>query len=347
MKFLIAIALVAVSSAQEDGSTLRRRRVEEERKLFSLPPSFSCLTSIEGDINNNDLIACCPIPGPSDDVICTGLWCANPETLEITDANGCGCNDLKSSCDSLGMFLTNYLQAGDLCNTVNKCCDDDTTSEEFNSCMDKEEEDGLELPDAFDQIPDGLDLPLSLSEPSDAPSQDTLLQQFEMMSDMSLSLTPSSSPTTSSPTSYPTASPTEEVWQSRQLTSSAVFNYKVNESDGTFSGELVLDDEVGWMAIGFSEEGRIAGSDAVIGTEDGSVQKYYLRAKWGNAARVSRAQTLTDTSIDIVDGQTILRFTELLEDSITPGIENTFLFAYGYGGLSYHGRNRMSFTLEL
>jgi len=121
MKFLIAIALAVCSTAQEDGSTLRRRRVEEERKLqFSLPPSFSCLTNIEGDINNNDLIACCPIPGPSDDVICTGLWCANPETLEITDANGCGCNDLKSSCDSLGMFLTNYLQAGDLCNAVDK-----------------------------------------------------------------------------------------------------------------------------------------------------------------------------------------------------------------------------------
>jgi len=276
---------------------------------------------------------------------CTGLWCANPETLEITDANGCGCNDLKSSCDSLGMFLTNYLQAGDLCSAVDKCCDDDTTSEQFNLCMDKEEEDGLELPDAFDKIPDGLELPLSLSEPSDAPSQD-MLQQFEMISDMSLSLTPSSSPTTPSPTFYPTAAPTEEVWQSRQLTSSAVFNYKVNESEGTFSGELVLDDEVGWMAIGFSDDGRMVGSDAVIGTEDGSVQKYYLRAKWGNAARLSRTQTLTDTSIEIVDGQTILKFTELLVE-ITPGTENTFLFAYGYGSLGYHGRNRMAFTLEL
>lgn len=353
MKFLIAIALAVVSSAKEEqhGSALRRRRVEEERKLFSLPPSFSCLTSVEGDINNNDLIACCPIPGPSDDVICTGLWCANPETLEITDANGCGCNDLKSSCDSLGMFMTNYLQAGDLCDAVYKCCDDDTTSEEFNLCMDKEEEDGLELPDAFGKIPDGLELPLSLPEPSDAPSQDTLLQQFEMMSDMSLSLTPSSSPTTPSPTFYPTSSPTEEVWQSRQLTSSAVFNYKVNESEGTFSGELVLDDEVGWMAIGMSEDGRMVGSDAVIGTEDGLVQKYYLRAKWGNAARVSRAQTLTDTSIEIVDGQTIMKFTKAIsedgEKEITPGIDNTFLFAFGYGGLSYHGRNRMSFTLEL
>lgn len=310
MKFLIVIALAVVSTAQEDGSTLRRRR-NEDRKLFNLPPSFSCLTSIEGDINNNDLIACCPTPGPSDDVICTGLWCADPETLEITDANGCGCNDLKSSCDSLGMFMTNYLQAGDLCKSVDKCCDDDTTSEQFNSCMDKEEEDGLDLPDAFDRIPDGLELPLkTLPEPTDAPSQDTLLQQFEMISDMSLSLTPSSSPTTSSPTFYPTTPPTEEVWKSRRLTSSAVFNYKVNESEGTFSGELVLDDEVGWMAIGFSDNGRMVGSDAV-GTEDGIVQKYYLRAKWGNAARVSRAQTLTDTSIEIVDGTTILKFTKV------------------------------------
>jgi len=217
--------------------------------------------------------------------------------------------------------------------------------------MDKEEEDGLDLPDSFDKIPDGLELPLTLPEPTDAPSQDALLQQLEMISDMSLSLTPSSSPTTPSPTFYPTSSPTEQVWQSRQLTSSAVFNYKVNESEGTFSGELVLDDEVGWMAIGFSEAGRMVGSDAVIGTEDGSVQKYYLRAKWGNAARVSRAQTLTDSSIEIVDGQTILKFTKEMKENdeveIAPGETNTFLFAYGYGGLSYHGRNRMAFTLEL
>ena len=218
--------------------------------------------------------------------------------------------------------------------------------------MDKEEEDGLDLPDAFDKIPDGLDLPLSLPEPSDAPSQDTLLEQFELISDMSLSLTPSSSPTTPSPTFYPTAAPTEEVWQSRQLTSSAVFNYKVNQSDGTFSGELVIDDEVGWMAIGFSETGKMVGSDAVIGTEDGIVQKYYLRAKWGNAARLSRAQTLTDTSIEIVDGQTILKFTKFLSEGdlevdIVPGEENTFLLAYGDGSLGYHGRNRMSFSLEL
>ena len=95
----------------------------------------------------------------------------------------------------------------------------------------------------------------------------------------------------------------------------------------------------------------MVGSDAVIGTEDGMVQKYYLRAKWGNAARVSRAQTLTDTSIEIVDGQTIMKFTKAMKENdeveITPGTEHTFLFAYGYGSLGYHGRNRMAFTLEL
>ena len=68
---------------------------------------------------------------------------------------------------------------------------------------------------------------------------------------------------TSSPTSSPTSAPTQEEWQSYQLSDSSVLNYKVNESEGTLSAEVVHDGE-SWVAIAFSEDGGMVGSEAVM-----------------------------------------------------------------------------------
>ena len=63
-------------------------------------------------------------------------------------------------------------------------------------------------------------------------------------------------------------------------------------------------------------------------------------------------QTLTDTSIEVVDGQTIMKFTKLLveEDEIEITTEdNIFLWAHGGSSdqLGYHGAARESFELNL
>jgi len=68
---------------------------------------------------------------------------------------------------------------------------------------------------------------------------------------------------TSSPTSSPTSAPTQEEWQSYQISDSSVLNYKVNESEGTLSAEVVHDGE-SWLSIGFSEDGGMVGSEAVM-----------------------------------------------------------------------------------
>ena len=68
---------------------------------------------------------------------------------------------------------------------------------------------------------------------------------------------------TSSPTSSPTSAPTEEEWQSYQISDTSVLNYKVNESEGTLSAEVVHDGE-SWVAIAFSEDGGMVGSEAVM-----------------------------------------------------------------------------------
>ena len=83
-------------------------------------------------------------------------------------------------------------------------------------------------------------------------------------------------------------------------------------------------------------------------------QKYDLVSKWPFGATQGMSenkQTLTDTSIEIVDGQTILKFTKLMKEDgeieLLVGDENTLLYAYGSStSLGYHA-GRGSFDLLL
>jgi len=83
-------------------------------------------------------------------------------------------------------------------------------------------------------------------------------------------------------------------------------------------------------------------------------QKYDLVSKWPFGATQAMSvdkQTLTDTSIEIVDGQTILKFTKLMKEDgeieLLVGDENTLLYAYGSSTrLGYHA-GRGSFDLLL
>lgn len=85
---------------------------------------------------------------------------------------------------------------------------------------------------------------------------------------------------------------------------------------------------------------------------DGQVQKYNLGGKigWFVQPMQDDKQTLTEASIDIIDGQTIMKFTKLLveanEIEIFAG-NNIILYARGYGlSFGYH-QARMAFDLSL
>ena len=61
-------------------------------------------------------------------------------------------------------------------------------------------------------------------------------------------------------------------------------------------------------------------------------------------------QTLTDVSIEVTNGQTIMKFTKVMQEDgeiAVGGTGNTFLYAVGSGtSLGYH-RSRKSFDLDL
>ena len=80
------------------------------------------------------------------------------------------------------------------------------------------------------------------------------------------------------------------------------------------------------------------------------MQKYALGAKdpSGVTAMPESQQTLTDTSVEVKDGQTIMKFTKIMKEAgeieISP-TDNTFIWAYGNApALAYHASRA---TLEL
>eukprot|EP00581_Thalassiosira_minuscula_P017232 CAMPEP_0183725978 /NCGR_PEP_ID=MMETSP0737-20130205/22030_1 /TAXON_ID=385413 /ORGANISM="Thalassiosira miniscula, Strain CCMP1093" /LENGTH=231 /DNA_ID=CAMNT_0025957163 /DNA_START=12 /DNA_END=710 /DNA_ORIENTATION=- len=160
-------------------------------------------------------------------------------------------------------------------------------------------------------------------------------------------------PTTTTATTT-TTTETEAEWQTYKLCNTCTINYRVNAADATVSFELIHEGEA-WVSIAFSETGAMVGSEAVIGTPDGGqVLKYNMVGRWGGGVTpmADEHQTLTDASVEIVGGQTIMRFTKILEEDdeikIVPGQENTLLLAHGYTDSfpSYHPYRR-AFNLPL
>ena len=115
--------------------------------------------------------------------------------------------------------------------------------------------------------------------------------------------------------------------------------------------EVDNDDAEGWIGLGFSENGMMMGSQAIIGIPaQGTVLKYdltYVATPMDNAK-----QTLTGTSIAVasIDGLVIMEFVKLMEeDGEVPIIigENRFLQAKGPMELGYHTNGRVSTTITL
>ncbi|KAL7459625.1 hypothetical protein ACHAWC_011376 [Mediolabrus comicus] len=143
-----------------------------------------------------------------------------------------------------------------------------------------------------------------------------------------------------------------------ELSHTCLLKYKVDTPTtvtpvNTITMELICEGE-SWVGIGFSTDGQMIGSEAVLGIPGGGIpQKYVLGGKDNSSVKPMAAhkQTLTDTSVTFEDGLTILKFTKIMKEQdeveIKSGVENTFLYAQGMGlDVGYHAVGE-SFSLNL
>ncbi|KAL7546815.1 hypothetical protein ACHAWF_014989, partial [Thalassiosira exigua] len=117
-----------------------------------------------------------------------------------------------------------------------------------------------------------------------------------------------------------------------------------SECEGcTISMKVTYDGEA-WVGIGFSQEGKMVGSEAVF------VLKYNLAAKSSSGVQPMPQEQQMDTSIEVKDGKTVMRFTKIIKENGETNVtteDNTVLWAYGFGNaLGYHSQ-RQSFELNL
>jgi hypothetical protein len=175
-------------------------------------------------------------------------------------------------------------------------------------------------------------------------------------------IVPTSAPTdwptywpTYSPTPYEILLPTSLRCPSSfenfvQIDDAASMQYSIVQSDdpllssGIFCGRLFVDGaDDGWVAIAFSEDGNMPGSDAIVADlEEGSVLKYHLGGKSpaGVALMEESKQTLQNTYVGVFGNMAVVRFTKLLveDDEVTINEDgmNIFLHARGDVWPGYH-----------
>jgi hypothetical protein len=142
--------------------------------------------------------------------------------------------------------------------------------------------------------------------------------------------------------------------QSTEIDSSATLYYSVVSPEtaklgsGLFCGRLEAESD-GWISIGFSLNGRMIGSQAVIGIPSESTVLKYDLTHTANLMPEHR-QTLSGTSIEERDGMVIMEFVKLLveegEVPIRKDAENKFIYAKGSEDLGLHTA-KASFDLNL
>ena len=160
------------------------------------------------------------------------------------------------------------------------------------------------------------------------------------------------------PTYWPTYSPTTAAEGSSlrcpssydsyvQIDEVASLQYSIVSSDdiqesGIFCGRLLVKDPVGWVAIAFSEDGNMVGSDAIVANlDEQSVRKYHLGGKSQDTVTLMEddKQTLLHTYVHN-ENIAIVEFAKLLveENEVTINDEgfNIFLHARGDVWPGYH-----------
>jgi len=163
------------------------------------------------------------------------------------------------------------------------------------------------------------------------------------------------------PTYWPTYSPTpdEALLTSLRCPSSfesfvqidetASMQYSIVQSEnplqsGIFCGRLFVDGvDDGWVAIAFSKDGHMPGSDAIVANlEEESVLKYHLggRSPSGVVLMEESKQTLKNTYVGVYGNMTVVEFTKLLiedgEVTINGDGTNILLHARGDTWPGYH-----------
>lgn len=168
----------------------------------------------------------------------------------------------------------------------------------------------------------------------------------------SFTLTLPSSPDESVSGPATTVSPSSRQMKVTELSPECTLKHAVNAVSITM--ELTCEGET-WLGVGFSTDGLMIKSGAVIGFPGGSKpEKYFLQRR--NESRIYRLpehmQTLTDASITVTEeGNTVMKFTKPLRepDEIQITEQIYFLYAQGYDHrFGWHGPNsRGSFQLNL
>jgi len=126
--------------------------------------------------------------------------------------------------------------------------------------------------------------------------------------------------------------------------------YRVNDGF-TITVELTCDGSDDWVGIGFSKDGQMQNSEAVLGVPGHQPLKYALNGKYTAAViqMPEHKQTLMDATLEVdEDGRTVMKFTKILKEHMTEDEEEIFLlYAKGMSStLGYHP-NRSSFKLAM
>ena len=193
------------------------------------------------------------------------------------------------------------------------------------------------------------------------------LEEVSSSPSVSLSPTMTASPTSSSPPSVlPTSSSPSSMLPSSSLQPS-ITNSTAGEDDtgDTVISQVDLEDSlsgamlrysvigdfisieltvpaIGWVGFGYSTDGSMLGSLAVIGLPDeGTVFQSSLDVKDVSGINKLESQTLTETSITQSGSETTLKFTKPLSETGAVSIDvagtNTFLTAWGSSNtLGFH-----------
>ena len=159
-----------------------------------------------------------------------------------------------------------------------------------------------------------------------------------------------------------TSSPTEELPSQEEIieldtSDDCILAYRINDWDASaITIELTCENvDEKWVGIGFSSDGSMQNSEAVLGIPGNDTPlKYNLNGK--SAAAVvqmpEHKQTLIDASLEVDnDGRTVMKFTKLMKEEgeieIKAGEEIYLLYARGMNSnLGYHAE-RLSVKLTL
>jgi hypothetical protein len=140
----------------------------------------------------------------------------------------------------------------------------------------------------------------------------------------------------------------EEIDSKATLYYAVVPSNPAGSGNGLLCGRLEAEND-GWIGIGFSTNGMMRGSNAVIGIPaEGTILKYDLASGAVTLVDDDR-QTLNGTSIANEDGMVTMEFAKLLvedgEIEIKEYGNNNFIHARGGFELGYHTRHK-NFIIE-